>query len=126
MSDGPFKPVVYLKAFCPFSQKVRILLLEAGLLDRVKMRDFAPGSDEEQAIRTELAPHFEKLSIPAAQIAPGRYINDSDAIVAKLAEMNGVDLERLPVLKNYTGGAFKQLTDLYKENRELKQQTSQT
>jgi glutathione S-transferase len=122
MNNAPFKPVVYLKAFCPFSQKVRILLLEAGLLDRVEVRDFTPGGDEEQGIRRELTPHFEKVSIPAAQIAPGHYINDSDAIVATLAEMYGIDLERLPTLKNYIGGAFKQLMDLYKENRELKQQ----
>jgi glutathione S-transferase len=126
MSDTPFKPVVYLKAYCPFSQKVRILLLEAGLLDKVEVRDFAPGGGEEQAIRSELARHFEKVSIPAVQIAPGRYINDSDAIVAKLAEMHGVDPERLPTLKNYIGGAFKQLMDLYKENRELKQQASRS
>jgi glutathione S-transferase len=124
MSDAPFKPVVYLKAFCPFSQKIRILLLEAGLVGKVEVRDFTPGSDEEQAIRSELAPHFEKMSIPAALIAPGHYIKDSDAIVAKLAETYGVDLERLPTLKNYIGGAFKQLMDLYKENRELKQQPS--
>src|SRR5262245_54883843 len=126
MSEPPFKPVVYVKAFCPFSQKVRILLLEAGLLDNVEVRDFAPGSAEEQAIRNELAPHFEKVSIPAAQIAPGRYISDSDSIVAKLAEMHGIHLERLPTLKNYIGGAFKQLMDLYKENRELKQQASRS
>jgi glutathione S-transferase len=122
MMSEPFKPVVYLKGFCPFSQKVRILLLEADLLDKVEVRDFVPGDDKEQAVRSELTPHFEKVSIPAAQIAPGRYINDSDAIIARLAEMHGVDPERLPTLKNYIGGAFKQLMDLYKENRELKQQ----
>jgi glutathione S-transferase len=126
MSNAPFKPVVYLKAFCPYCQKVRIFVLEAGLLDKVEIRDFTPGSAEEQAIRSELAPHCEKVSIPAAQIAPGRYIKDSDAIVAKLAEMYGIDLERLPTLKNYVGGAFKQLMELYKENRELKQQASQS
>jgi glutathione S-transferase len=126
MNDAPFKPVVYLKGFCPFSQKVRILLLESGLFDKVEVRDFAPGGDAEQTIRGELAPHFEKVSIPAAQIAPGHYINDSDAIVAQLAEMYGIDLERLPTLKNYIGGAFKQLMDLYKENRELKQKASRS
>lgn len=126
MNNAPFKPVVYLKAFCPFSQKIRILLLEAGLFDKVEVRDFTPGGDEEQAIRSELARHFEKVSIPAAQIAPGHYINDSDAIVAKLAQMHSVDPERLPTLKNYIGGAFKQLTDLYKEKRELKHQASRS
>lgn len=126
MKEASFKPVVYLKAFCPFCQKVRIFLLEAGLLDKVEIRDFTPGSAEEQAIRNELARHFEKVSIPAAQIAPGQYITDSDAIIAKLAEMNDVDVQRLPVLKNYIGGAFKQLMDLYKENRELKQQASRS
>ena len=122
MNNTLFKPMIYLKAGCPFCFKVRLFLSEAGLLDKVVLREFTPGTDEEQEIRDELAPHFEKVSIPAAQIARGRYISDSDVTIGELAENFGVDPERLPTLKAYKSGLFKRYVELFRENKELKQQ----
>lgn len=120
MSDPNFRPVVYLKEKCPFCMKVRIFLLESGLKDNVEVKDFAPGTDQEQAIRTELEPRLEKISFPAAQTAPGRYMTDSDAIIGQLAGLSGSDPAKMPVLNAYIEGPFQQIMQLFRENRELK------
>ncbi len=117
-----FRPVLYLKEKCPFCLKVRLFLLEAGLLGDVEVREFSPGTDQEQAIKAEVGPHLEKVSFPAAQVAPGRYINDSDAIIGHFAGEAKVDPATMPVLSAYVGGPFKQLMELFRENMELKKQ----
>lgn len=120
MTDSRFKPIVYLKQNCPFCMKVRLFLLEAGLGEAVETRNFAPGEPEEAAIRAELSPHFEKPSFPAAQLEPGRYLADSDEIVARLAAWSGRDLATMPVYRNYVDGPFAGMMRLWKENQELK------
>ena len=121
MSSEPFTPVLYLKDKCPFCLKVLIFLLEAGLLDDVEIRSFVPGDAEEEALRNELAPHFEKVTFPAAQIERGVYMKDSDAIIAHFSGQAGVDPADLPVLQWYATGPASQLGALYRENRELKE-----
>lgn len=122
MASSSFKPIVYCKQGCPFSLKVRLMLLEAGLLDEVEIRELAPDTQADKQAREELAPHFEKVSFPSAQIAPGRYIGDSDAIIAHFAEDAGVDAKQLPTLQAYAEGPFAQLGRLYGENMSLKKQ----
>ncbi len=122
MSDATFRPVVYLKEKCPFCMKIRIFLLESGLWDKVEVKDFAPGTEQEQAIRAELEPNLEKVGFPAAQTAPGRYMTDSDGIVAHLAEVAGADPAKMPVFSAYVEGPFQQIMQLYRENAELKKQ----
>ena len=116
-----FRPVVYLKEKCPFCMKVRIFLLEAGLQDRVEVKDFAPGTEQEQAIRRELEPRLEKVSFPAAQPEPDQYMTDSDAVIGRLASAFGVAPQG-PVLQAYVEGPFQQIMTLFKENMELKKQ----
>jgi glutathione S-transferase len=115
-----FTPTVYLKEYCPFCLKVRIALLETGLADEVEIRQFSPGTAEESAIKEELAPHFEKVTFPSAQLEPGKYMNDSDAIVDAVLDEAGADRASLPVLDSYVNGAFKNMMKLYRENAELK------
>lgn len=115
-----FTPTLYLKQYCPFCLKVRIAVIEAGLENQVAVRQFAPGTDEEEAIRAELALHFEKVTFPSAQLEPGEYVSDSDAIVDALLDKVGVDKASLPVLDSYLNGAFASLMKLYRENMELK------
>ena len=70
-----FRPVVYLKEKCPFCMKVRILLLESGLQDHVEVKDFAPGADQEKAIRGEFkawAGEGGSPSLPPASSPPPR------------------------------------------------------
>ena len=120
MTDTDFTPILYLKQNCPFCQKVRIALLETGQRDGIDIRDFAGGSPEEQAIRTVLEPHVAKISFPAAEIAPGRFLNESDEIVAWVGERAGQDPAALPVYRNYVDGPFTAMMSLWRENHELK------
>ena len=122
MADASFRPVFYLKDKCPFCMKVRIFLLEAGLWDEVEIREVVPGTPEEQAIRAELEPKLEKVGFPAAQTEPGRYMTDSDGIIAHMAGVTGKDPAAMPVLRASLDGPFQQIMTLYRENTELKKQ----
>jgi hypothetical protein len=122
MTDASFRPILYVREGCPFSFKCLLFVLEAGLLDRFEVREFAQGSDEEDAIRAELSPHLEKVSFPAVQYAPGQYQTESDDIIARYAGEANVDPDRLPVLNTYLRGVFKRVGQLFRENMELKKQ----
>ena len=114
------KPAVFLKRGCPFSMKVRLFLLEAGLLDRVDVRAFDNGSDEESRVAGELAPHFEKVTYPSARLADGSYKNGSDELIALFAGQYGIDAAALPTLQDYSTGVCANLIELFKENMSLK------
>lgn len=119
MSDASFKPTLYLKAGCPFCMKLRIFVLESGLANAVETRDFAPGTPAEGAIRATLTPHLERISFPAAEIAPGKFIAESDDIIAFLANKTGRKPETLPVYTAYVDGPFAMMMSLWRENQEL-------
>ena len=120
MTEAAFVPTLYVKQGCPFCLKLRIFMLESGMLDSVQLREFAVGSGEEQAIRTELAPYFEKISFPTAKLAPGEYLSDSDAIITRFADIAGVDPAQLPTFHAYSAGVMPQMLSMYRENMELK------
>lgn len=124
MTDNTFKPIVYLKENCPFCLKVRLFLLESGLASEVETRDFVPGTEQEEAIRSELSAHFEKVSFPTAQLEPARYVAESDDIVAFFAAKAGRDPAGMTVFRNYVDGAFSMAMKLWKENQELKKAAS--
>ena len=124
MTETRFKPIVYLKRNCPFCMKIRLFLLEAGMAQDVEIRDFAAGTAEEEAIRAELAPHFEKVSFPTAQLEPGRYVAESDDIISFLAAKSRRDPANMPVYRNYIDGPFALTMKLWKENLELKKAAS--
>ncbi len=122
MTDQAFRPTIYLKEKCPFCMKIRIFLLESGLRDSVEVQDFAPGTPQEQEIRDAVSPHLEKVSFPAAEVAPGEFLADSDGIISRLAQGVGQDPSQMPVLKAYLEGPFQQIMTLFRENMELKKQ----
>ncbi|PYE41245.1 glutathione S-transferase-like protein [Rhizobium sp. PP-F2F-G20b] len=124
MTGAPFKPIVYLKENCPFCLKVRLFLLEAGLACDVETRDFVSDSEHEETIRAELQPHLDKVSFPSAQLEPGRYVTESDDIVAFLAAKVGRDPASMTVYRNYVDGVFAMAMKLWKENQELKKAAS--
>ena len=120
MTETAVAPTLYVKDGCPFCLKVRIFMLEAGLLDRFHVREFVVGSDEEQVIRTELAPHVEKISFPTALLASGEYLSESDAIIARFAEAAEVDPTTLPTFRAYASGVMPQMMSMFRENMEMK------
>ncbi|MBR1175316.1 glutathione S-transferase N-terminal domain-containing protein [Bradyrhizobium sp. KB893862 SZCCT0404] len=124
MTASQFQPIVYLKQNCPFCMKVRLFLLEGRLNDQVETRDFTQGSPEEEAIRNELLPHLKKLSFPAAQLEPGRFMAESEDIIAFLAQKSGRNPASMTVYRNYVDGPFAMAMKLWKENQELRQAAS--
>ena len=120
MTETPVAPTLFVKDRCPFCLKVRIFMLEAGLLDRIHVREFVVGSDEEQVIRTELAPHFEEVSFPTVMLASDEYLSESDAIIARFADAADVDPTTLPTFRAYASGIMPQMMSMYGENMEMK------
>lgn len=112
------KPVLFVKHTCPFSLKLRLYLLEAGLLDRVNLRESRTPAEEE-AMRRELSPHLAKVSYPAARFG-GEYLTESDDIIARFAKDGGRPPEQLPTYQAYVDGPFAQLVALHRENAKLK------
>lgn len=119
MTDS-FTPVIYMKYGCPFCFKLRLALLEAGMLDEVKIQEFNGGSSEETTIKQELAGKLDKMTFPAAEIAPGNFMTDSDALIEHFLSAKGIAAGSLPTLNAYKQGPFQQIMNLFKENRELK------
>jgi glutaredoxin 2 len=120
--SSDFQPVLYLKESCPSCFKVRIFLLEAGLLQTFDQREFAAGDEREQPIKEELAPHFEKITFPAVQFAPGKFMRESDDIIAHYSRENGVQSSDLHIFGIYNDILLPRLRRLSRENKELKHQ----
>lgn len=119
MTDAAFKPVLYSKIGCPFSFKVRLFLLEAGLLDQVTIVE-ASTPDEHQRLADMLAERLGKASFPTAEIGPNILMPESDALVEHFAAVAKVDPAKLPTYQAYAGGIFPLIMQLYRENAELK------
>jgi len=120
MATTIFRPVLYVKDRCPWCLKLRLFLLEAGLSDRFDWRFFAPGDVTEAGFRAELAPYFETVTFPTVEIAPGRYIQDSQAIIDHYAAEFGIDVAGLFTLDQYVRGPLARLAELRAEIKELK------
>jgi len=115
-----FVPTLYLKQGCPFCFKLRLFLLEAGLLDRAQIEEFVPDTPGEAETRERLAPHFDTLSFPAARVGENDYMLESDAIIDWFAVRGKADKSQLPTFNAYVEGPLKRLLALFKENKELK------
>lgn len=116
-----FRPVLYLKSTCPHCLKLRIFLLEAGLLERFDHRIFTQGDDAEAAIRADLSAHFDKVTFPTVQYEPGRFIKDSDAIIAHYAAAAGLNVAGLSVFGAYAQGVLPKYMETRRELTALKQ-----
>lgn len=112
-------PVLFVKHSCPFCLKVRLYLLEAGLIDTVTLRE-SRSPEEEEAMMVELSPHLAKVSYPTLRLGD-TYLTESDDIIAHFVKDGGPAPEQLPTFQAYVDGPFSQLMALYRENAELKQ-----
>ncbi len=119
MPITPAKPVLFVKHGCPFCLKVRLYLLETGLLDTVDVRE-SRSPAEEDTMKAELAPHLSKITYPVARFGDA-YMTESDEIIGRFVKAGGRAPEQLPTLQAYVDGPFSQLQALYRENVELKQ-----
>ena len=122
MNDTVFKPIIYLLHGCPFCMKVRVFLLEAGLIDQVDIQLIEDGSEEGRQVTEKLAAHLPKVGFPTAELTQGQYMTESDDIIAWFAKGAGIDVETLPTFQDYVGGIFDRHLGMYRENMQLKQQ----
>lgn len=117
----PAVTILYVKEHCPFCFKVQLFLLEASLIDQVQVEQFLPGTPQEAIIRSALDSAPAKASFPTLKLADGQWIADSDAIVAHVAEVAGIDTANYPLYVEYTQSILPNLLALFKENGALKQ-----
>ncbi len=117
MSPQTFKPKAYLKEGCPFSFKLLLFLTEAGLGDRVEIIRCDPQAPGFEAIKSRLqAGLHAPVSFPTVEIAPNRYLSDSDRLIEHFASMRKVDVGSLPALSFYLQTIFPQLLRAHRDH----------
>jgi glutathione S-transferase len=121
MTESAFRPIVTLKDCCPWCFRFRLFLLEAGLQDQFDLRMFVPGDAQEEQIRAELAAHFDTVTFPTVEVAPGQFLADSAALVAHYADHFGIAVDRLALLDQYERGPLATIGRLFGELRALRQ-----
>jgi len=119
MSATDFTPTIYVKTGCPYCLKLRIFLLEAGLHDWVAFVEGQTPEEHEQLAKL-LTERVGKASFPTAEISPGKYLPESDDLVAYFAGVGGVDPKKLPTYQAFVGGLLPRLQQFYREFMELK------
>lgn len=55
---------------------------------------------------------LDKLSFPTALLVPGRYVAESDVIIAELAAISGRNPEALPVYRTYATDVLPSLVGM--------------
>ena len=125
MSTSEFRPTLYLLHQCPFCLKLMIYLSESGLLDRFDRVVFEADSKEQTQVRESLSAHFDKVTFPAAEVAPGDYRKDTDTLIAYFAERGGADPSSLTLLSYYDSGVKEKVIELFMENRALKEKQAE-
>jgi hypothetical protein len=108
--SSTFKPKAYVKEGCPFSFKYLLFMTEAGLLDRIEIIRMDPNDPSFEATKSRLSEGLGKsATFPTVEVAPGRFMSDSDRLIEHFAEQEDVRPETLPVLQFYKETLFPQL-----------------
>ena len=112
--SGTFKAKAYIKEGCPFSFKYLLFMTEAGLLDSIEIIRLAPDDPSFEATKARLSEGLGKsATFPTVEVAPGRFMSDSDRLIEHFAEQAGIRPETLPVLQLYKETLFPQLLKLH-------------
>jgi hypothetical protein len=117
MSVQSFKPRVYLKDGCPFSFKLWLFLVEAGIADEVEVIRCNPQDPQFDEVKRKLASGLgAQASFPTAEIEPGRYRSDSGKLIEHFSRESGVSSSSLPALAFYEQTIFPQVVELHERN----------
>lgn len=116
-----FTPTIYVRQGCPFCLKLRLFLLESGQLSSVVVRE-GQTEEEHRQLADHLTDRLGKASFPSAEIMPGSYLADSDALVEHFGKTAGANPAALPTYQAYVGHVMPHLLQLFQENTELKKQ----
>jgi hypothetical protein len=114
VNQETFKPKAYLKEGCPYSFKYLLFMTEAGLLDQVDVIRCDPESGEFDVVKQKLSKATGRdATFPTVEIAPGRYLSDSDKLIGHYARASHVDPGKLPTLSFFNETLFPQLAALH-------------
>jgi hypothetical protein len=114
MHHDTFKPKAYLKEGCPYSFKYLLFMTEAGLLDQIDAVRCDPESAEFDTVKQKLSKATARdATFPTVEIAPKRYLSDSDKLIEHYARECRVDPGTLPALSFYNETLFPQLVALH-------------
>ena len=109
-----FKPRAYLKEGCPYSFKYLLFMTEAGLLDKVEVVRCDPETAAFDAVKQKLREATgREATFPTVEIAPHRYLSDSDELIEHYTRACDVDPGTLPALSFYTETLLPQLAELH-------------
>jgi len=115
MHQETFKAKAYLKEGCPYSFKYLLFMTEAGLLDHIDVIRWDPESASFDAVKQKLAEATgHEATFPTVEIAPQRYLSDSDKLIEHYAGASNIDPEQLPTFLFYKDTLFPQLEALHK------------
>jgi hypothetical protein len=122
MMNDNFKPKVYLKDTCPFCFKFLLFLSESRILDQFEIITCAgEDSTEMDKYRTLLQEKAGKAIFPTVEISPGKYLDDSDALINHYSEKHNIAVDKLVTYNYYMNGPFPRSLALFRENRALKE-----
>ena len=109
-----FTAKAYVKEGCPYSFKYLLFMTEAGLLDQVDVIRCDPNSGEFEAVKQKLSKATGRdVTFPTVEIAPQRYLSDSDKLIEHYARASNIDPTILPTLAFYEETLFPQLAALH-------------
>jgi hypothetical protein len=114
MATHGFKPKAYLKDGCPFSFKLWLFLVEAGISERVEIIRCNPRDPQFETLKQKLANGLgTPATFPTVEIEPGRYQSDSDRLIEHFSRESGVRSSGLPALAFYQETIFPQVVELH-------------
>src|SRR5206468_45067 len=103
------------KEGCPYSFKFLLFMAEAKLLHSVDIICCDPADDEFEGIKDMLSRATGKpATFPTVEVEPGRYLSDSDGLIAHFAVHGHVTQDSLPALEFYRRSIFPQLDELHR------------
>lgn len=102
-----FTPTAWVRTNCPYSFKFRLFVTEAGLATAFRFIPMDPDSAEFAPEKAELDRRAGRVTVfPTVEVAPGRFMSDSDALIAHFAAERGIDETGLATLAFYRGGLY--------------------
>ena len=112
MSD--FLPTAYVKTNCPFSFKFRLFMTEAGLNANINYVELDPDASDYAVAKTQLRTAVgHGHTFPIVEIAPGKYLSDSDDLITHFANQFSIDAASMPTLQFYKTGLFPTFLEMF-------------
>lgn len=109
-----FKPKAYVKTNCPFSFKLRLFAVEAGLADHIDFVELDVDAPSHAKDKMELRDRVGRAhTFPIVETAEGEFLEDSDSLITHFANQYGIDHSKLAALNFYRNGLFPTFLEMF-------------